>query len=117
MKPADVAKLAAQTIDSKKGEDIRVVDVRKISPITDYIVIASATSAPHLKGLQSEIAKVLREKAKEDFKREAGDPASAWLVMDYFNVIIHLFLPEARQYYDIEELWAKGRSVKWHVEN
>ena len=112
MKSCDVAKLAAKAIDSKKGEDIRVIDVRKVSPIADYIVIASASSAPHLKGLQSEVAKVLREKANETSKREAGDPESAWLVMDYFDVIIHLFLPEARQYYDIEALWTKGKTVK-----
>jgi len=111
MKPRDVAILAAQTIDGKKGEDIRIVDVRKVSPITDFVVIASATSMPHLRGLRAEVAKVLREKASEDIRREAGDPESAWLVMDYFNVIIHLFLPEARTYYDIEMLWEKGRNV------
>ena len=114
MKSLDVAKLAAQAIDGKKGEDIRVIDVRKASPITDYVVIASATSAPHLRGLQAEVAKVLREKAQETSKRDAGSAESAWLVMDYFDVVVHLFLPEARQYYDIEALWAKGKTVKFN---
>jgi len=110
-KSVDVAKLAAATIYARKGEDIRVVDVRNVSPLADYIVIATATSAPHLRGLQAELAKVLREKAGEDFKRTSGDSDSAWMVLDYFDVMIHLFLPEAREYYDIEALWTKGKNV------
>ena len=113
MTSVEVAKLAAATIDSRKGEGIRVVDVRGVSPLADYIVIATATSAPHLRGLQTELAKVLREKAGEDSKRTSGDAQSAWMVLDYFDVMIHLFLPEARTYYAIESLWEKGRDVAW----
>ncbi|MCL1856776.1 MAG: ribosome silencing factor [Kiritimatiellaeota bacterium] len=111
MKALDIAKLAAKAIDDKKGEDIRIVDIRKVSPIADYVVIASADTSPHLKALEAEVSKQLREKAKQTSKRESGSPESAWIVMDYFDVIVHLFTPEARAYYDIETLWAKGKSV------
>lgn len=74
-------------------------------------MIASATSAPHLKALQGEVAKQLREKHGQSSHRQSGDSASAWIVMDYFDVVVHLFLPEAREYYDIEDLWAKGLDV------
>ena len=116
MKALGIAKLAAKALFDKKGEDIRVVDIRKVSPIADYIVIASGLTAPHLKAMESEVAKQLREKAEQTSKRESGSPESAWIVMDYFDVIVNLFTPEARTYYDIEALWAKGKSVPLKLE-
>ena len=116
-KARDVAKLAAKALFDKKGEDIRVVDIRTVSPIADYIVIASGQTAPHLKAMEAEVAKQLREKAQQTSKRESGSPESAWMVMDYFDIIVHLFTPEARAYYDIEALWAKGKSVPLKLED
>lgn len=106
-----LAQSAAKAIDDKKGSSIRIVDVRGISPLTDFVVIASASSAPHLKALQSNVAKQLRETAGSAAYRSSGDSESAWIVMDYFDVVVHLFLPEAREYYDIEALWDKGTDV------
>ncbi len=107
----ELARLAAQAIDAKQGVSIRIVDLRDVSPLADFAVIASGTSGPHLKALQSETLRQLREKASATCHRTSGDPESAWIVVDYFDVVIHLFLPEAREYYDIEGLWSKGRDV------
>lgn len=109
--PLELAKVAAKAIDDKQGTAIRIVDVRDVSPLTDYVVIASATSAPHLKALQGAVSKQIREKTGQPSFRMSGDPASAWMVLDYFDVVIHLFLPEAREYYDIEGLWANGQDI------
>ena len=84
------------------------MDLCGVSPLADFAVIASGTSGPHLKALQTEVLRQLREKASAACHRASGDPESAWIVMDYFDVVIHLFLPEAREYYDIEGLWSKG---------
>lgn len=119
MKPDSIpfAQFIASVLDARLAEDIRVVDLRGVSSITDAVVVASATSGPHLRGLESEVAKRVREQCDNDSARISGDAASAWIVMDYFNVIVHLFLPEAREYYAIEALWSKGKEVEFpHVE-
>lgn len=106
-----LAQAAAKAIDDKKGTSIRIVDVRGVSPLTDYVVIASASSPPHLKALQANVAKQLREASGSPAHRSSGDSESAWIVLDFFDVVVHLFLPEAREYYDIESLWEKGTEV------
>ena len=105
------AKLIAGAIEDKKGADIRIIDVTGVSPICDIIVIASADSAPQLKALQGEILKQMKDATGSDRCRTAGDPDSAWIVIDFFDVIVHLFLPEAREYYAIEDLWKNGKEI------
>ena len=113
MKPDSIpfAQLIAAVLDDRQAEGIRIVDLRGVSSLTDAVVVASATSAPHLRALESAVAKRVREECDNDSARISGDAASAWIVMDYFNVIVHLFLPEAREYYDIEGLWKDGKEV------
>lgn len=115
MKPDSIpfAQFIASVLDARLAENIRVVDLRGVSSLTDAVVVASATSGPHLRALESEVAKRVRERCDNDSARISGDAASAWIVMDYFNVIVHLFLPEARAYYDIEALWTKGAEVEF----
>jgi ribosome-associated protein len=115
MKPDSIpfAQFVATGLDGRLAENIRVFDLRGVSSLTDAVVIASATSAPHLRALVSEVARRVRENCDNDSCRMSGDSESAWIVLDYFNVIVHLFLPEAREYYDIESLWAKGREVEF----
>ena len=112
MKPDSIpfAQFIASVLDARLAEGIRVVDLRGVSSLTDVVVVASATSGPHLRALESEVAKRVREQCDNDAARISGDAAS---VMDYFNVIVHLFLPEARAYYDIEALWTKGKEVEF----
>lgn len=119
MKPDSLpfAQFIAEVLDARLAEDIRVIDLRGVSSLTDAVVVASATSGPHLRALESDVARKVREHCDNDSARISGDAASAWVVMDYFNVIVHLFLPEARSYYDIEALWTKGAEVPFpHAE-
>jgi ribosome-associated protein len=74
------------------------------SSVTDAVVVASASSTPHLRSLSVAVQRALREGCGEG-ARVSGDADSAWIVLDYVDVMIHLFLPEAREYYDIESLW------------
>ncbi len=85
--------------------------MRRHSPLADYVIIASASSTPHLKALQGHVARQLRERSGTRCHRQSGDPDSAWIVMDFFDVVLHLFLPEAREYYDIEGLWQDAPDV------
>lgn len=93
-------------LEDRKAEDIKVFDVAGKSTLTDMIVIASCTSSPHLKALSGTIQREMK-KAGEKSIRVSGDPESAWIVVDLYDVIVHLFLPSAREYYDIESLWRK----------
>jgi ribosome-associated protein len=111
IKSLELAQYVAKILDDKKANAIRIVDLRGVSSLTDYVVIASGTSGPHLKALQSELSKNLKERDGGMRQRVAGDAASAWVVLDLFDVVVHVFLPEARQYYDIEGLWKKGKEV------
>lgn len=79
-------------------------DVRERSTLTDFVVVASGTSTPHLKSLAGSLQRELK-KVGEGSVRVSGDSESAWIVLDLYDVIVHLFLPEAREYYAIESLW------------
>ena len=92
--------------EDKKAEGVAVYDVRGRSSITDTAVVASATSAPHLRALSVAVQRAVREACGEG-ARISGDAESAWIVLDYFDVMVHLFLPDARAYYDIEALWRR----------
>lgn len=93
-------------LEDRKAEDIKVFDVAGKSALTDIIVIASCTSGPHLKALSGTIQREMKKLGEKSI-RVSGDPESAWIAVDLYDVIVHLFLPSAREYYDIESLWRK----------
>ncbi len=93
-------------LDERKAEAIEVFDVRGRSTLTDFIVIASGTSTPHLKALAGIVQREIK-KAGAGTLRTSGDSESAWIVLDLYDVIVHLFLPDARAYYAVESLWRK----------
>lgn len=86
-----------------------MLDVREISNLTDYCVIATGTSAPHLKALMSEVQHRVKLQGRE--ARRSGLPESGWVVVDCFDAVAHLFAPEARAYYAIEKLWKGAPEV------
>ena len=103
-KPDRIAAIRA-ALEDRKAVDVRAYDVRGRSSITDATVVASATSAPHLRALAVGVERAVREATGEGV-RVSGDAESAWIVLDYFDAMVHLFLPDARAYYEIEKLWA-----------
>jgi ribosome-associated protein len=108
--PDTLATCIAQALYDKQAEDIRILDVRGVSTVTDYCVVASGTSAPHLKALQKAAQSALKENQDSSF-RSSGDPDSGWVLLDAFDVVAHIFAPEAREYYDIEALWQGAKEI------
>lgn len=104
-----IANLAASALESKKGDNIAIHDVRDRSVVTDFYVVVSGFSPPHLKAMFNEVQQELK-KAGARCYRKAGDPESGWLVLDFVDVIIHIFSDESRSYYAIEELWEQDPS-------
>lgn len=93
-------------LDSKKAEDIRILDVRGLSGVTDHMVLCSGISAPHLRALSEAVAKELRTATPPVAPhRTAGTTDSGWVVMDYHQFVVHIFSPEMRAYYALENLW------------
>ena len=112
MESRKLALLCRELADSKKAEDIVVLDVRKLSTITDYFVVATGTSEPHLRAISNEIVDSLRE--NHDLRPRAidGTLQTAWMVLDYFDVIVHVMRPDVRQRYDLETLWGDAPKVR-----
>ena len=89
-----------------------VLDVRKVSSVTDYFVVASGTSEPHLRAIVSEITDQLREKHDVRPTRVDGHTGGAWVVLDFFDVIVHVMRADVRERYDLESLWGDAAKVK-----
>jgi len=107
-----LAVLCRELADNKKAEDIAVLDVSALSSVTDYFVIASGTSEPHLRAIVDEITDVLREEYGLAPRAIDGTLQTSWVVLDYFDVIVHIMRQETRDRYDLETLWGDAPRVK-----
>jgi ribosome-associated protein len=98
--------------DNRKAEEILVLDVKAISSITDYFVIASGTSEPHLRAISEEITNRLREEHQVIPRAMDGTIQNGWIVLDFFDVIVHVMRADVRQRYDLESLWGDAPRLK-----
>ncbi|MGI5889098.1 MAG: ribosome silencing factor [Oscillospiraceae bacterium] len=110
MEPFEIVKKACKAISDKLGEDIAVLKVGSQTTLSDYFVIASATSTTHLNAIADEVEFQL-SKAGVEPARVEGVSGSAWILIDYNSVIVHLFLKEARGFYSLEKLWADAEKI------
>jgi ribosome-associated protein len=111
MESKKLALLCRELADNKKAEDIVVLDVRKLSSVTDYFVIATGTSQPHLRAIVEEISSKLRDEYDLRPSRTDGFSGATWAVLDYFDVIVHVMHTETRKHYDLEGLWGDAKAV------
>ena len=110
LEPIDLARKIVDTLTDKKGQDILLLDIGVISVLADYFVICSGTSDRQLRALLSSVREDTKKIKVPPLSIE-GEPASGWVLMDYGAVIVHLFAPEMRIFYDLEELWKEARIV------
>jgi len=111
--PIARARLAAKAADAKKAERVVVLDVGDIISITDYFVIASCANVPQVRAVVEEIEQVLKDRASESPLGIEGLDDFSWVLMDYGDFVVHVFLDETRGYYDLDRLWADAPSVEW----
>lgn len=88
-----------------------ILDVRGISSVTDFYVLATGNNTPHIKALANELDRALAAGGVRAYRR-AGTPESHWLVNDYFDVVVHIFSADLREYYALERLWADAKRVE-----
>ncbi len=110
----DAARTAADAVSEKKGVGIELLDLTELTPIADVFVIATGTSQTHVRTLSDSV----REKMKESYHRlplrVEGSSEGEWLLMDYGDVVVHLFQPEQREFYGLERLWRDARTLEYH---
>jgi ribosome-associated protein len=102
--------LIVQALDAKKAEQLQVLNVGALSSITDYLVLGTATSEPHLRALRVELEKVIDGEKAKILGMDTGQ-GSGWTVIDAFDVMVHLFTPENREKYRLELLWRDAEPV------
>jgi ribosome-associated protein len=106
----NMLKTAYKALDDKKAYDIKILDIKKISSIADYMVIADGTNKNQV---QAMCDAVTEEMGKAGFlsKSIEGYSEGGWILLDYYDIIIHIFSDEARRFYDIERIWSDGKYV------
>lgn len=110
--PGPSEALCARLVESlkdKKAKDIAVMDLRQVNPYFDYFVLASAGSRMQLKSLARDIQKNYPDLERKNSSMSADDVESGWMVLDFIDVVVHLFLEEQRSYYNLERLWGDAK--------
>jgi ribosome-associated protein len=106
----ELVKTCCRVLDDKKAGELKILDVSEQSSITDYLILATATSEPHLRALRIEVEKAL-DSADINVVGKETIQESGWVVLDAFDVMVHLFLSETRERYGLERLWRDASEV------
>ena len=112
MESKKLALLCRDLADNRKAENIVVLDVREVSSVTDYFVVASGTSEPHLRAITDEITDKLRADYSIRPRAVDGTLQTNWVVLDFFDVIVHVMRTDVRERYNLEGLWGDAPQVK-----
>ena len=99
-----------KALDSKRAEDIQLIGIKDLTIVADYFVIANGTSNTQTKALADEVEFQLKQKGIEPIRTE-GYQGATWIVLDYGNVVVHVFYKETRDYYKLERLWQDGEQI------
>lgn len=111
MNSLEKAKTIAQILDEKKGENIAVIGIEKLSTLGDYFVIASGSNSTQVKSMADEVEFQMKNKHHIVVNKTEGYRSNTWILLDYGDVIVHVFLEETRDFYDLERLWADGEKL------
>ena len=106
-----MAQIACKAIDDKKGQDIKVIDIHTVSVIADYFVIASGSNSNQVQAIVDNVEEQLG-RAGFEAKQIEGNRNSSWILMDYGDVIVHVFDEENRLFYDLERIWRDGKVLE-----
>ena len=109
----EAAVAAARSASAKQAEGVAILDVHGLIVITDYFVIASGETERQVRTIVEEVEKALRDLGRKPVRRE-GETECRWVLLDYVDVVVHVFAEEEREYYDLERLWRDAPRVDWN---
>jgi len=107
----DIVKLLKDALSDKKAEDIKILDIHKISVLGDYFVIASGNNVNQLQAMEDAVDEVMYKNGYHQ-KQVEGTRQSSWILLDYGNIVVHLFSKEDREFYDLDRIWKDGIEVE-----
>ncbi len=111
MTSQEMAKIAHLAMEDKKAEDIKIIDISKVSVIADYFIIASGNNRNQVQALADNVQEELGKRGV-DCKQIEGYQTANWILLDYNDIIVHIFNAEDRLFYDLERIWRDGKSVE-----
>ena len=106
-----MAKIVCAALEDKKGEDIRVIDISQISVLADYFIIANGSNESQVRALVDNVEEEL-EKAGYSVKQREGYGSGGWVLLDFGDIIVHVFDKENRLFYDLERIWSDGKKIE-----
>lgn len=111
MDSRELAKIAVAALEDKKGEDIRIIDISEVSVIADYFIIASGSNVNQVQALADNVQEQLYKAGAKERQIE-GYGTGTWILLDFNDVIIHVFSQEDRLFYDLERIWRDGKAIE-----
>ena len=115
METLGLVKKAVAALEDKKAEDVTVIDISGVSTIADYFIIANASNQNQLTAMQDAVDEAMYKEGVHA-KQIEGNRSSTWILMDYQDIIVHLFSKEDRLFYDLERIWRDGKVIDIHGE-
>lgn len=109
----ELAVACAKAADEIQAENIRVWDLRGLSTLTDFMVVCSGSSMPHLRAILRDVRDHVEKWTGEKPVNAEGKADTRWVVLDYINVMVHVMHEEMREYYGLEELWGDAKELEW----
>jgi ribosome silencing factor RsfS/YbeB/iojap len=110
--PAPTWLLAVRAAESKKATDIKVLDLRGVTSFADFFVITTGSNSRQVQAIADEVGLQMKQKAREMPLSLEGYEQAEWVLMDYGDLLVHIFSPKAREYYDLERLWRSAKPVE-----
>lgn len=106
----EMVRLAVQALQDKKGEDVKIIDIHEVSVLADYFIIASGTNPNQVQAMADNVEETLGKAGYVSRQVEGYDSAN-WILMDYKDIIVHIFCREDRLFYDLERIWRDGKTI------
>ena len=109
-----MARIIRDALEEKKGEDVRILDISEVSVLADYFIIANGTSNNQVKALVDNVEEKMA-KAGYELKQSEGNGTGTWVLLDYDSVLVHVFNPQSREFYNLEKLWSEGEEIEFEI--
>ena len=110
-KSTKMTQLAIQALEDKKGNDVQIIDIREVSVIADYFIIASGSNPNQVKTMADNVEETLG-RAGYELRQSEGYGTASWILMDYNDIIVHIMIEETRDFYSLEKLWADAKELE-----